>query len=126
MQLALDRRSGREAHDRILAAVASQAAASDGHFYLYGEGQRLARPVLMIARAGTLDASAWAAWCRAVAAPAPFKDWATAAQGQAGLARTHNLRQFFLALQFGISQSADAPVARDALPAVVEALGSLP
>lgn len=126
MQLALNPAFGRAEHDRILGAVAVQVAPPGEHFYIYGEGERLARPVLLIARRGTLDAPAWSAWIRHVVTPAPFKDWEAAMQTQAGLARRHNLTVFLLVLYASLREGLDEASRQTLLPAVAEAVRSMP
>jgi Protein of unknown function (DUF2785) len=126
MQLALNPAVGRADHDRILNAVAAQAAPPGEHFYIYGEGERLARPVLLIARRGTLDAPAWSAWIKRVSSPGPFNDWEAALQTQAGLARRHNLTAFLLVLYASLREGQDEAARQTLLPAVVDAVRSLP
>ena len=126
LQLSLDRRLERADHQRVVAAVAMQAGGRDSHFYIYGEGRRLARPVLVVAAAGTLDAAAWKSWCAAATTAAPAADWNAAAATQAGLARINNLRAFFLSLYLGVSEEPESSSVRALMPCVREALSVLP
>ena len=126
MQLALNPAVGRTGHDRILTAVAPQVAPAGEHFYIYGEPERLSRPVLLVARRGTLDAAEWRAWIKGVATPAPFKDWEAALQTRAGLARRHNLAAFLLVLYASLREGQDERSRQTLLPAVAEAVRSMP
>ena len=125
MQLALNPALDRGQLDRILAAVATQAAPAGEHFYTYGEPERLARPVLFALKRGLHDDAAWSAWLQGVTAPAPLPDWSAAFSSQAGLAKRHNTRAFLLALYAGLAESGDATM-KARLPAVVTALRAVP
>lgn len=94
MQIALDPNFN-EAGDMaaVRDAVATQVA-PEGHFYIYGEPERLARPILFVAARGAFTEEEWSAWF-AQFAPREDEDlFAT----QAGLARRHNLTAFLQAL----------------------------
>jgi hypothetical protein len=125
MQLALNPAFGLTEHERLLEAVATQVAPPGEHFYIYGEGERLARPALFVARRGTVTAEHWSAWIRRIATPAPFKDWESALQTQAGLARRHNLYGFLVSLYISVAEGSDENAKRAVLPAVTEALKTL-
>ncbi|MGD9584554.1 MAG: DUF2785 domain-containing protein [Lysobacterales bacterium] len=89
--------------ERLLAAVAGQVAPAGTHFYVYGEAERLVRPVLSAALRETRTDAQWQDWFAAVAAPAPLPDWRAAFQSRAGLARRHNVRAFLSAIYIGAS-----------------------
>lgn len=78
---------------RLRDAVAAQVAPT-GHFYIYGESERLMQPVIMLARRGLFTEADWTAWFASLVRPAPFASWDEAFRSQAGLARRHNLRAF--------------------------------
>lgn len=123
MQLALDPALDRAQLERLLAAVASQAMAADGHAYVFGEGERLARPVVFAARRGLIDEAAWKAWFAALVARLgpPQADYGDAVW----LARRHDLVQFLEAAFTAAAQSQDPAIA--ALePAVAAALEAVP
>ena len=123
MQLALNPELDRAQLERLLAAVASQAMAADGHAYVFGEGERLARPVLYAARRGLIDDAAWKAWFAALPAKLgpPQDDYGDAAW----LARRHDLAQFLDAAYVGADQSRDPAIAA-LKPAIAAALDALP
>lgn len=125
MQLALNPALGAAQHRRILDAVATQVAPA-GHFYVYGEGERLARPVYFIARRGTLTESEWRTWLEGLVTPGRFPNWDLALSTQEGLARRHDLSQFLLALHYDVVATDDATAKRTLLPAVSAALAGLP
>ncbi|UUZ46529.1 DUF2785 domain-containing protein [Massilia sp. B-10] len=107
LQLSVHPALGKADHEAILAAVASQLGApgEQGHFYRYGEGERLMAPVFYLARRSEIDDAAWARWFAALTvAPGPFT--------QASLARRHNLKSFLQPLYVSLAESID--VARSA------------
>ena len=121
MQLALNPALTAKQRQRVLDAVATQVAPAGEHFYVYGEPERLSRPVLFALGTGTIDAAAWKAWLAKIAAPAPLDSWRDAYTSQAGLAKRHNTRAFLLALYTGTLGS-DDPELRDAAAAIAEVL----
>jgi hypothetical protein len=126
LQLALNPGTGEAHHRRMLAAIASQVSPDGGHAYVFGEPERLARPVLFIARRGTVDGASWVAWMRSVAGPGPFGEWSRAVESRAGLARRHNVAAFVLALYASLRESSDGAAKELLLPPVIEALHALP
>ena len=126
LQLALNPALDRPALDAIVAAAASQIAPPGEHFYVYGEGERLARPIFHAARRGLHDAAFWNAWFAALASPAPLARWDEAFKSQAGLARKHNTQAFVQVLYVMVRESGDAALQQRLLPGLVEALKALP
>lgn len=123
MQLALNPALDRAQLERLLAAVAAQVMAADGHAYVFGEGERLARPVLQAARRGLLDEAAWKAWFAAL--PAKLGP-PRAGYGDADwLARRHDLVQFLEHAYAGADLSRD-PAIMALKPAIAEALEAVP
>ncbi|MFT3896683.1 MAG: DUF2785 domain-containing protein [Thermomonas sp.] len=123
MQLALNPALDRAQLERLLAAVASQVMAADGHAYVFGEGERLARPVLYAAHRGLIDDAAWKVWFAALPSKLgpPQADYGDAAW----LARRHDMVQFLQAAWVGADQSQDPAIA--ALePAIAAALKAVP
>lgn len=117
MQLALNPAVNAQQLDELVTAVQAQIAPAGEHFYIYGEGERLARPIFYAARRGLLTPQRWEALVQAVASPAPLPSWERAFESQAGLARLHNVKAFLLVLSHNVAGSAD--------PAVQAALGKL-
>jgi hypothetical protein len=119
LQLALNPALGRDDLIAIRDAVETQIA-PDGHFYIYGESERLARPILYAAQRGLMTQEEWSAW---------FARFATAGENpfgsQDGLARRHNVNAFLnvLYVNAGLSQDADI---RALLPGVEAALRAQP
>ena len=114
--------------DAIVLAVASQVAPAGEHFYIYGEPERLARPIVYIARraTGPGDAAYWERWLVALCAPAPLPSWDAALKTQADLARRHNTQAFVQVLYVMVRESADAQLQQRLLPGLVAALKALP
>lgn len=121
MQLALNPALSAAQRLKILSAVASQVAPAGEHFYVYGEPERLSRPVLFVLGSGAIDEPAWKAWLAKIAAPAPLASWRDAYTSQAGLAKRHNTRAFLLALYAGTLGS-DDPKMQAYAAAVAEVL----
>ncbi len=124
VQLALNPALGRADLDRILATVESQIT-PEGHFYIYGESERLAAPVLMIARRNMYSEAEWTAWLAARAQPAPLNDWREAFSSTWGLAQRHNTAAFFAALYVNARVTAE-PAYAPLLPGIEAALRALP
>jgi len=125
LQLALNPALDRAALDRLLAAVASQVA-PPAHFYVYGEPERLAAPVLYIGKRAMHTPDEWRAWFAKLADPAPLASWRDAFKSQAGLARRHDTQAFLLVLYANLREGKDDAVAERMLPGVVEALKAIP
>lgn len=114
--------------DALAQAIASQVAPPGEHFYIYGEPERLARPIVYIAQraAGPGDAAYWERWLAALAAPAPLPTWDAAFKSQSGLARRHNTQAFMQVLYVMVRESGDATLQQRLLPGLVAALKALP
>ena len=125
MQLALNDAMGKPQLDRILRAVGRQVAPPGEHFYVYGEPERLARPVLFVAMRGLHSPEEWSAWFGQIASPAPLADWDKAFKSNAGLARRHNTRAFLLVLASEVRDSRNEHLVKLA-PIVAAALAKLP
>jgi len=119
LQLAMNPAVAAVGQRALLDAVASQVAPA-GHAYVFGEPERLARPVWAMARRTELDASAFTSLIDKLAAPAPMADWREAFSSSAGLARRHDTRAFLVALRLatedepalaGITEQAKAALA---------------
>ncbi len=93
LQLAINPAFGRAEQTRIRDAVASQLT-PEGHFYIYGEPERMGRIIYFMARRGDFTEAEWTTWLAAVADPTPLSDWSEAFGAQAGLARRHNVVAF--------------------------------
>lgn len=123
MQLALNPALDRAQLERVLTAVASQVMAAEGHAYEFGEGERLARPVLYAARRGLVDDAAWKAWFAAL--PAKLGPPRAGYGDAAWLARRHDLVQFLEAAYIGADRSRD-PATAALKPAIAAALDAVP
>lgn len=126
LQLALNPALGREALEAIVAAVGAQVAPAGAHFYVYGESERLARPVYYAAQRGLHDSAWWSAWLATLAAPAPLPNWGEAFKTQAGLARKHNTQAFVQVLYVMVREGGNEALQQRLLPGLVGALKALP
>ncbi|MEQ1686424.1 MAG: DUF2785 domain-containing protein [Burkholderiaceae bacterium] len=126
LQLALNPALGREALETIVAAVGTQVAPAGEHFYVYGESERLARPVYYAAQRGLHDSAYWSAWLATLASPAPLPNWGEAFKTQAGLARRHNTQAFVQVLYVMVREGGSEALQQRLLPGLVAALKALP
>jgi len=126
LQLALNPALDRAALDQIIGAVTAQIAPPGEHFYVYGESERLARPIAYVARRGLHDTAFWSTWLAGLAAPAPLANWDEAFKTRAGLARKHNTQAFVQVLYVMVRESGDTALQQRLLPGLVEALKALP
>ena len=111
MQLALNPAVSGSELDAIVQAARAQVVPAQSHFYIYGESDRLARPIVSAARRGLLDAAYWQGCVDALASPLPLANWGDAFASQHGLARLHNTKQFLRALGSLVAQQKDPAVA---------------
>ena len=124
LQLALNPAFDKPQLDRIFAALATQVA-PEGHAYVYGEPERLARPLLYGALRGLHTEAEWKAWFEALATPGRAASWREAVGTPEGLARRHDLRAFLLAVYAEIAEE-QRPALAAMRPAVLEALKRVP
>jgi Protein of unknown function (DUF2785) len=123
MQLSLNPVLDRGELDSMLAAVASQVLPS-GHFYVYGESERLARPVLFAARRQLHSAQEWNAWAARIADRALPTAGVVTTQG--ALANVHNAKAFLYVLYATLQEGSDTDLRTRLLPGVAAALLRLP
>lgn len=123
MQLSLNPALTAPQLEQLLQAVAAQAVPDTAHFYIYGEGERLARPVLFAARRGLLPPAYWSAWFSALtnrAAPP------AGPPTQLSLSRLHNLKALLWPLQATVATSSDAALNESLAPGLKAAIQQLP
>lgn len=96
---------------RVLDAVGAQVAPA-GHFYIYGEPERLMQPIIFLAQRKVFTEAEWTAWFARVSDPAPLASWDAAFTSQRGLAKRHDTRAFLSSvwLNAKISASGDDDV----------------
>jgi hypothetical protein len=97
-QLALSPAFGKTEMGQILAAITTQIVPADAHFYVFGESERLAMAVAVVASRGVYTADDWSAWLMKIASPTPFANWDDVYFSQSGLAKRHDTMSFLLAL----------------------------
>ena len=124
MQLALNPALDKFQLDRILDAVAHQAVPASEHFYIYGEGDRLARPVLFVARRNLHSTDEWTAWFTALASAA--KPVEGQAPTQVSLARLHDAKAFLWPVYAALQEGQDSALKARLMPGVTAALRALP
>ncbi|MEP3889233.1 MAG: DUF2785 domain-containing protein [Hellea sp.] len=94
LQLSLNPEIEQEDLAVIQEAVLSQIVPQNGHFYIYGEPGRLARPIVYLAARDAFTPEEWTAWFEKIADPAPFENWGDMYSSQEGLAKLHNTKAF--------------------------------
>lgn len=109
LQLALNPRVGADGLKRLMDAVAAQVAPKGAHSYIFGEPERLARPVVFAYRRGLLAASFWESWFAAIGNPRPLADWGASFQSVDGLARRHNTLAFLHGVAYAGRSTGDGP-----------------
>jgi len=124
LQLALNPKVSKRELDQLLDALFAQVAPVD-HAYVFGEPERLARPMLYIAARGLHTSAEWQARLDALLDPAPLDGWQAAFASTTGLARRHDTMAFLLVAQVNAAQSTDAHIQALA-PLLLDALGKLP
>jgi len=119
LQLGLNPALGASDVLRIADAIAAQVA-PEGHFYIYGESERLARPIIFMAQRGLLSEAQWTTY---------FAQFANVGENpyasQAGLARIHNTKAFLQTIYLNAQLSENAED-NAMLPGVEVALRALP
>ncbi|MEL7449156.1 MAG: DUF2785 domain-containing protein [Pseudomonadota bacterium] len=110
LQLALNPALTTAQAEQLAAAIMLKVAPPGDHFYVYGEYQRLARPLVYLALNHDPGEAFWAEVFGQLASPAPFAAWGDAWRSQAGLARLHNT-QAFATTVYTFAQSSGAPAA---------------
>jgi hypothetical protein len=89
LQLSLNPALGKPEIERIMTAIAGQVTPGE-HFYIYGEPERLARPIVFMSQRGLLTEAEWTRWFAQFIPAAGENLFAS----QAGLARRHNVNAF--------------------------------
>lgn len=123
MQLALNPALDRAQLDRLRQAIAIQAVPAAGHAYVFGESERLARPLLFIAKRDLHDEADWSAWFAALSAR--LGDPALAWKDADWLARRHDLAAVLQMLYLQVDLGDDPDMAK-MKPGLVAALKALP
>ncbi len=108
LQLALNPALTTAQAEQLAAAIMLKVAPPGEHFYVYGEYQRLARPLVYLALNHDPGEEFWAAAFEKLASPAPLAAWSDAWRSQAGLAKLHNT-QVFATTVYTFAQSSGAP-----------------
>jgi hypothetical protein len=121
LQVSINPHVAKPAVDRNLSAIESQIAPA-GHFYVYGEPNRLASAVFWIAQRKLYDQKEWSEWLARVASPDPLANWDDAYKSQKGLAKRHNTLLFIEALYAVTQESGSAETKEALLPGLKSAL----
>ena len=124
MQLAMNPGIDTKGLSQIRAALSVQAGTM-ATSYVTSEGERLARAVLMIAKRKVFSEADWTDWATRLAGPGALKTWDNWYLSPEGLARRHNLVQFFSALYVTTTAGSD-PDLVVLRPGVLAALKALP
>lgn len=125
LQLTLNTAYGKPELTRIRDAIAAQIAPG-AHFYVNGEGERLARPILYMAQRNVFTEAEWTAWFTEISGPGPLgASWDGWFLSNEGLARRHNLTQFVSTIYLNARISGNAAFA-PLLPGSEAAIRALP
>ncbi len=104
MQLALNPNITSADKTLIRDAVASQLMPHQ-HSYIFGEPERLSRPILFLAASQSYSEEEWADWLRTISNPSPLDSWGEAFTSENHLARLHNIKAFINAIYINASVS---------------------
>lgn len=122
VQLVLNPQVDRAGVDRLLAAVVAQATPA-GHFYVFGEGERLARVLVFAARRNLHSADEWTALLGRVAVAGATEPGAPTRLE--ALARRHNAKALLLPLYAALQEGDDTAVRDRLMPGLRAALRTL-
>lgn len=115
MQLSLNPQLTKPQAEAILAAVALKTGPAE-HAYVFGESERLAAPVMYLARRDFFSEAEWTVWFESLwPGDDPLRE--DAYRSEAALAKLHNLRAFSQSVYVSAKASNEAtyePVARGA------------
>ncbi len=98
MQLSLNEAITEDDALMILAAIASKIAPPDAPAYTAGEPERLARPVVFLARSGKVSDETWDEFFAMISPDESDPRWQDSHASEAGLAALHNTKFFAYAL----------------------------
>jgi hypothetical protein len=121
LQMTLNPNIGDDQLTRLRTALSAQIAPKSGHAYIHGESERLARPIIYMARRGSFDAQNWHEWAAQLGDPAPLTSWNNAYISEQGLARLHNIKAFLNVIYINANESSNEnikmlyPASRDVL-----------
>lgn len=125
LQLVLNPAVAKPALVRIRDAIALQLA-PDRHFYIHGESERLAAPILYMAQRNVFSEAEWTQWFVGIVGPGPLgASWDHWYKSERGLARRHNLMAFLTVMQTNLSLTQN-PVFAVQRPGVEAAIRAMP
>lgn len=125
LQLALNPAIDKAQLSRLLDAIGQQVIPQQPHFYIYGESERLAMPLLYIFMQKQHTEEDWQNWLQRYISPAPLKNWNQAYASQQGLSKLHNAKAFLGAILVLIIDSENAQLLM-LKPGLINALESFP
>jgi hypothetical protein len=125
LQLALHPALAPQDGERILGAVADRVAPAGTHPWVFGEPDRLARPVLWLARAHPRSPERWDAFFASLAPDLREPRWRAPYRSAEGLAALHNTRAFARAV-FTAALRSDEPALRPLADGAAALLDALP
>lgn len=109
MQLALNPNITSTDKALIRDAVASQLMPHQ-HSYIFGEPERLSRPILFLAASQSYSVEEWSDWLKTISDPSPLDNWGEAFTSENHLARLHNIKAFINAIYINASVSGNEGV----------------
>jgi Protein of unknown function (DUF2785) len=108
LQLVLNPALGKPELTRIRDAIAGQIAPT-GHYYIHGESERLAAPILYMATRNVFDEAEWTAWFAEISGPGPLgASWDGWFLSDQGLSRRHNIMTFLNIVHANVTLSQNA------------------
>lgn len=124
LQLVLNPAVSSTAVMQLIESLQSQISPA-GHFYVYGEPERLARPILYAMLRDDISDTFWQTQLAHWSTAAHIDSWDQAFASHQGLAERHNRKAFFAALLLGVYGSKQ-PRLQAMQPAIEAAMKKLP
>ena len=125
LQLTLNPEMSDQQIAKLRQALSQQIAPASGHAYIFGEPERLARPVYFMMKRGRFSNDDWKSWFEKVVDPHPFSSWNDVYDSEKGLAKLHNTKAFLNSIYINASLSENANV-KSVLPYIRSAVLELP
>lgn len=125
LQLSLNPNMDAEQLATLRAAITSQIVPTNSHAYIFGESERLARPLFYMARRGAFTQDNWDKWFEQFIAPAPFATWGEVYKSEAGMAKLHNTKAFLNTIYINATETQNENM-KMLLPGARKALITLP
>ncbi|MCL1079238.1 DUF2785 domain-containing protein [Parashewanella spongiae] len=121
LQLMLNQQVEKNSLDEMLTALANQITPQNGHFYIYGEPERIARPIIYTFLRQQHTLAEWDFFIAKISNPEPYRNWNHVFKSQQSLAKLHNTKSFLFSLYANIKNSKNETL-KKMVPAIEAAM----